>query len=77
MEGLRGTTVPNGLCPPGGGQGVLSTWRSVPMEDLRGTVVLNGPGLIAGGKGIHAKGAVGAYGGSAADGSSQRPGPTS
>ena len=60
-----------------GGRGVLPRWRSVPMEGLRGTAVPNGPVPRAGATGSPAEAAVGAYGGSAGDGGSPRPGPTS
>ena len=53
-------------------RGVRCLWRA-----CRGRHVPNGPGPPAGGTGSPAQVAVGAYGGRAGDGSSQRPGPTS
>ena len=57
-----------------GGRGVLHRRR---MECLWGTVDPNGPRPLVGGTGSPALAAVGAYGGCAGDGSSQRPETTS
>ena len=60
-----------------GGRKAVPRWWSVPMEGLWGTAVPNGPGPPSGGTRSRALAAIGAYGGPAGDGSSQRPRPTS
>ena len=73
----RGWHFPTARAHQLGGRGVLPRWWSVPMEGLRGRAVANGPGSPARGTGSTAEVVVGAYGGPAGDGTSQRPGPTS
>ena len=78
IEGMRGTAVPNGpKSPTSGGRVVLPMRQSVLMKGMRGTVIPNGWGPPAEETGRPAQAAVGAYYGPAADGSCQRPGPSS
>ena len=73
----EGWQFPTARAHQWGRWGVLPRRRSVPMEGLRGTAFPNGLGPPAEGMGSPAQAAVGAYGGPAGHGSSQRPGPTS
>ena len=77
MEGQHGSPAPNNPDPPARETEVLPRWRLLPMDGLQATAVPNGPGRPAGGTGSPAQAAVSAYGAPAADGSTQRPRPTS